>query len=92
MENFTVLSQNETRTLYLSWDKPFGNFDLFEIHYSGKEIKTKKTHAKVVNLTPGVLYTFNITSVAVGPDSTRSEKSTVTVYTSELISSLHKET
>ncbi|TMS02336.1 Receptor-type tyrosine-protein phosphatase H [Larimichthys crocea] len=81
VENFTVLSQNETRTLYLSWDKPFGNIDLFEIHYSGKEIKTKKTHAKVVNLTPGVLYTFNITSVAAGPDSTRSEKSTITVYT-----------
>ncbi|KAG8005861.1 Fibronectin [Nibea albiflora] len=81
VENLTVLSQNETSTLYLRWDKPVGNVDVYRILYSGKKFETNNTHAKVGDLTPGGLYTFTAISVATGPNSTESKESTITVYT-----------
>ncbi|XP_008281041.1 receptor-type tyrosine-protein phosphatase beta [Stegastes partitus] len=81
VENLTVTRVTET-SIDVSWEKPAGSLDffLFKVGSSETEINKATNHKQVVGLIPGGSYTITVLS-GVKDSSTRSEESTITVYT-----------
>lgn len=75
----------------LSWDKPSGGVDFYVVKFNDRLKNVRANSTVVKELTPGSTYTFSIVS-AVDSETTRSEESNITVFTSEFKShrTLHK--
>nr|XP_020441557.1 receptor-type tyrosine-protein phosphatase eta-like [Monopterus albus] len=67
-------------SITLSWNKPDGNVDFYLIEFNNRLINSSTTNTTVVDLTPGNLYTFTVTS-RVADNSLWSEESRTNVYT-----------
>lgn len=91
VENLADTNVTES-SVFLSWNKPAGNVDFYLIKFQGgKQIKSYREDTEIDSLTPGKRYTFTVLS-GVGDNSTWSEETNITAYTSEFIShkTLHK--
>lgn len=90
VDNLRADDQTES-SVTLSWDKPSGGVDFYVVKFNDQLKNVRANRTLVKELTPGSTYTFSIVS-AVDSETTRSEESNITVFTSEFKShrTLHK--
>jgi len=74
-----------TSSVFLTWDEPAGNRDLFKMNWTDDKtynhVTTNNTQYNITGLNAGVNYTFYITAVA-ADQSTEGETVCISNYTS----------
>lgn len=68
------------KCVYLNWNKPPGNVDLYNVKTSNKTKETRTLNVTVCDLTSGHLHKFIVTA-GVDDQSQHSEESTIDAYT-----------